>query len=108
MIPKPINEISREDFQSLIDGEVIENKTLEYKREIPAGGIWVAFLAAISASARSHASWRSPSAPWIRRSPMSIDTPRYFVTSPGAKGPRHHWQPSTKLRAKGFTSERRN
>ena len=37
---------------------------------------------------------------------MPDDTPRYFVTLPGAKGPRHFWQPSTKLRAKGFGSER--
>lgn len=31
---------------------------------------------------------------------------RYFVTLPGAKGPRYFWQPSTELRALGWAPER--
>lgn len=53
MIPKPVNEIGLDDLQALIDGEVAENKTLEYKREMPGGGDPIPFLAAVSAFANT-------------------------------------------------------
>ncbi len=53
MIPKPVNEIGLDDLQALIDGEVAENKTLEYTREMPGGGNPIPFLAAVSAFANT-------------------------------------------------------
>ncbi len=35
MLEKPIDEITREDLESLIENEVAEQKTLEYKQELP-------------------------------------------------------------------------
>ena len=35
MIEKPIDEITKEDIEALIQNEVLEKRTIEYKREIP-------------------------------------------------------------------------
>src|SRR6266566_4971831 len=35
---KPLEEISEQDLQGLIDGRVEENRQLEYKRELPGSG----------------------------------------------------------------------
>lgn len=37
---------------------------------------------------------------------MALERIPYFVTKPGRAGPRHFWQPSTKLRAAGWTAQR--
>ena len=36
MIPKDIDQINKEDLQSLIDNSVLEKKTIEYKQSLPA------------------------------------------------------------------------
>ena len=53
MIPKPINKIGLEDLRALIDGEVAESKTLEYKREMPGRGDPILLLAAVSSFANT-------------------------------------------------------
>ena len=53
MILKHVNEIGPDDLQALIDGEVAENKILEYKQEIPGRGDPIPFLAAVSAFANT-------------------------------------------------------
>ena len=37
MIHKPIDEITAADIQALIDDEVMESRTIEYKRDLPGG-----------------------------------------------------------------------
>jgi hypothetical protein len=37
MIPKPLSDINDADLQNLISNEVMEGKTIEYKRELPGG-----------------------------------------------------------------------
>lgn len=55
MIPKSVHEIGRDDLQALIDGQVAESKTVEYKRKIPgrADSDMVPFLAAVSSFANT-------------------------------------------------------
>jgi predicted HTH transcriptional regulator len=54
MIPKPTNDIRLADLESLV-GRVPEGKTIEYKRELPAGTREerIKFLAAISSLANT-------------------------------------------------------
>ena len=55
MIPKPIDDILIADLQALVDDGVRENKTIEYKRELPgnADSDKVRFLAAVSSFANT-------------------------------------------------------
>ncbi len=34
---KPVGEINEQDLLALIDGRVVENRQLEYKRDLPGG-----------------------------------------------------------------------
>ena len=55
MIPKLLDTIVAADLQALIDNEVRESKTIEYKRELPgnADSEKVPFLAAVSSFANT-------------------------------------------------------
>lgn len=55
MIPKPLESIVLEDIQGLIDNQVGETKTIEYKRDIPGNsdGDKVSFLRAVSSIANT-------------------------------------------------------
>ncbi len=55
MIHKPIDEITAADIQALIDSEVMESRTIEYKRDLPGGSEKdkVEFLADVTAFANA-------------------------------------------------------
>ncbi|KQY15722.1 hypothetical protein ASD28_22925 [Massilia sp. Root133] len=55
MIPKPIEQVTRDDIIRLIDNGVSEGRTIEYKREVPGAsdGDKVKFLKAVSGMANT-------------------------------------------------------
>jgi len=55
MIPKTLEQVTMDDLQALVDGQISESKTLEYKRELPAPGDvgTGSFLKAVSALANT-------------------------------------------------------